>query len=160
MAQEKEINETPWMSWLEDNIGQKEVPGKDGNNPFITEMFNYTSLKGHPLALLDETAWCAACANAALVKNGFEGTNSAAASSFETCGQQISKLKYGAIVVLKRANNRRHVTFFVEYADDEHMTCLGGNQHNALDKSLYKIADMVAIRWPTPIKTKSGMRQS
>lgn len=140
-------SETPWMDWLLANKGQKEIPGNKAN-PFITELFQYTSLKNHPMATTDETAWCAACANAALVKNGYKGTNSAAAASFDNYGTKLDKPKYGCVITLRHPGGGRHVAFFLGYNAQGRLRLLGGNQSNSLKESLFSASELVAARWP------------
>lgn len=140
-------SETPWMDWLERNKGQKEIPGSKAN-PFIVDLFRYTSLRNHPMATSDETAWCAALACAALEKNGYKSPNSAAAAAFDKYGEE-SKLKYGAIVTFRRTGGSgRHVTFYVGTNSQGRLRCLGGNQGNALKESLYSKSELVSVRWP------------
>lgn len=140
-----------WMIWLERNKGQKEIAGSKANQ-FIVDTFQYTSLKNHKLALSDETAWCAALANAALRKNGMKGTNSAAAKSFDKYGEEAT-LDRGMVVTTKNPKTgQRHVTFCAKKpkAGDKTFIGLGGNQGNALKESTYQIAHIVAIRKPVP----------
>ncbi len=146
---------TPWMTWGLAHEGEKEVSG-DKANPFITDCFKYTSLKNHPMAESDETAWCAAYANAALKKNGYKGTNSAAAKSFDDYGTAC-ELKYGAVVTIKHVSGGRHVTFFHSWKDQSKKIaiCFGGNQSNALRKSAYNLSgnkngsdEIIGVRWP------------
>lgn len=137
---------TPWMAWLERNIGQKEIPGTKAN-PFILDCFKYTSLRNHKLALTDETAWCAALANAALVKNGYIGTDSAAARSFDTCGEPCG-YEFGALIPIKYPAGNRHITFLHD-VDSKYVYGLGGNQGNALKISKYsKSLVYKSPRWP------------
>jgi uncharacterized protein (TIGR02594 family) len=139
---------TPWMSWLEANVGEKEIWGHKAN-PFITELFRYTSLKNHPLATSDETAWCAALACAALEKNGYSSPHSASAKSFDTYGTKLSEPKYGAILTFRReGGSGRHVTFYVGTDINGNLLCIGGNQSNMLRESLYSPSKLVEIRWP------------
>ncbi len=138
-------SETPWMDWMERSIGQKEIPG-NAANPFIVDVFRYTSLKNTKYALTDETPWCAACVNAALVKNGYQGTNSAAVYSFNKYGTELKTPKYGAIIVLGY-----HVTFFKELGPHGYYSCLGGNQADKVKVSNFPIHDVQTIRWPVAL---------
>ncbi len=148
-------DETPWMTWINKHIGETEIPGI-ASNPFIVECFDHTTLAGTPLALLDETAWCAALACAALEKTGFESPHSAAAAEFDNYGIEC-QLKYGAIMTFKReGGSGRHVTFFSGEEDDRLLRGTGGNQGNSLKPSLFSRAQLVSVRWP--IKRES--RQS
>lgn len=140
-------SETPWMDWLERNLGQKEISGNRAN-PFIVDLFRYTSLSGHKLATSDETAWCAALACAALEKNGFSSPKSASAATFDTYGTEC-ELKYGAVLTFRRkGGSGRHVTFYRGTDARGRLKCLGGNQGNSLRESYYPKDDLVSIRWP------------
>lgn len=140
-------SDTPWMTWLERNVGQKEIAGNKANQ-FIVDCFQYTSLANSRMALSDETAWCAALANAALRKSGFKGTNSAAAASFDKYGVALDKPKYGCIVTFKWEGGDRHVTFYSGKNPQGRLDCLGGNQSNMLKHSFYPVACVVSYRWP------------
>lgn len=142
-------SETPWMDWLERNMGEKEISGSRANQ-FIVDLFRYTSLWGNPLALSDETAWCAACACAALEKNGYNSPNSAWAAHFDTFGEKLTEPKFGAIITVKtNSGSKRHVTFFVKKDATGNYICRGGNQANMLKESTYNKDLIAEIRWPT-----------
>ncbi len=145
---------TPWMDWMIKNDGEKEVPGKQ-DNPFIMDLYQY----GNYPEQHDEVPWCAVCANAALMKNGYKGTGSAAAKSFIGCGI-LSELRYGAIIVIRHANGGHHVAFFEEWHNESQklIKLRGGNQSNALKVSTFNVSgndsghdEIVAIRWPVKI---------
>lgn len=136
--------ETPWMEWLRANIGQHEIKGKE-NNPFIVNLFNYTSYQlGN-----DETPWCAATICAALEKNGYESPHRADAKSFDEYGEPC-ELEYGAIITLRHPDGSRHVTCFFSPipAVKSAFLGLGGNQENALKVSQYVKAEIVSVRRP------------
>lgn len=137
---------TPWMDWLETNRGQKEIPGDEANQ-FIVDLFKYTTLANTRAATSDETAWCAACACAALAKNGFTSPDSALAEDFDNYGTP-SELKYGAIVTFRWSNGERHVSFYCGEDAWGRLKCLGGNQGNALKYSSFSKNDVKAVRWP------------
>lgn len=144
-------SETPWMDWLERNKGQKEISGTKAN-PFIVDLFRYTSLRNHPLATSDETAWCAALACAALEKNGYDSPNSASAATFDKYGTE-TELKYGAILTFRRTGGSgRHVTFYVGTDFQGRIKCIGGNQSNSLKESVYDRSGLIAVRWPVKKK--------
>ena len=148
--------QTPWLDWLERNEGEKEIKGIKAN-PFIIDLFRYTSLKDHPLAQSDETAWCAACMCAALSKNGYQSPNSAAAASFDTYGEK-SVLRRGAILTFPtNTGSHRHVTCFTGEEKNGLVECIGGNQGNKLKRSWYKKEDIEACRWP--IKNQPTMEE-
>lgn len=145
-------SKTPWMDFLKRNEGQKEIPGTKANQ-FIIDLFQYTSIKNLKLALSDETAWCAACACAALRKNGMQDTNSASAATFDKYGTKLDAPKYGCIVTFKTTTgSRRHVTFFSHEDAQGRLVCLGGNQGNALKYSAFAKSKVAQYRWPVPLE--------
>ena len=131
------------MDWLERNKGQKEIPGHEAN-PFIVDLFRYTSLWGNDLSLSDETAWCAALACAALEKNGYMSPRSAAASAFKNFGVEC-EMKYGAILTFNWGGGGKdvelidHVSFYSGKDVKGRIKCLGGNQSNTLRDSYFQI---------------------
>lgn len=145
---------TPWMDWLEANRGQKEIPGHEANQ-FIVDLFKYTSLANTQAALSDETAWCAACACAALAKNGFASPDSALAEDFDNYGTPC-ELKYGAIVTFRWFNGDRHVSFYCGEDAWGRLKCLGGNQGDALKYSSFSKDDVKAVRWPIKATTENS----
>lgn len=147
-----DMGETPWMDFLLRNLNQKEIPGTKAN-PFIADLFKYTSLRGTKLALSDETAWCAALVCAALGKTGYEHVNSASARECEKIGVE-SEIRYGAIATVPRKGGSGRHVFFI-YAHNRKagtVVGLGGNQSNALNKRTFKVKDLKAVRWPIKMK--------
>jgi len=71
----------PWMIVAKALEGEAEMAGKAAN-PRILEMFRVAGLPDDPAFRSDETAWCAAFANSCLRCGGYQGTQSALASSF------------------------------------------------------------------------------
>src|SRR5947207_1289029 len=69
----------PWMLVAQTLQGEAEIAGKAAN-PRIIEMFRVAGVPDDPLFRSDETAWCAAFANACLRCAGYQGTQSALAS--------------------------------------------------------------------------------
>ncbi len=147
----------PHMDWLTKNLGQKEISGHQAN-PFIVDLFRYTSLKNTKWALSDETAWCAALVNAALIKNGFYGTNSALADSFNRykynliylVGKEgkLTDAEYGDIVTL----GTHHVTFWKgKGSSSSKFVGRGGNQSNTLKDSVYSTAEIKSIHRPQKV---------
>lgn len=134
-----------WMTWAKAHLGEHEVLGSK-DNPFIMSLYpdgNYPQQH-------DEVPWCACFVNAALKRNGYKGSNSAAAKSFDKYGTACEP-KYGAIITLRHANGGRHVTFFSHWVNEAAglAACLGGNQANSVKVSTYNFKkELVASRWP------------
>lgn len=137
------MTQIPWYHWLDSHLGEHEIEGRDFNNPFILSLFKNTSY--HPLN--DETPWCAAAINTALIETGYKGTGSAAAISFANYGMPCNKIR-GAIIVFKWADGGHHVALLNRVIDDKYVECLGGNQADTVKLSKYKISSIIACRWP------------
>ncbi len=128
------------------------------DHPRIVEMHSYTSLKAKD----DETPWCASAVNAWLVEAGFEGTNSAAAISFEEYGQKVkqSDLTLGDIVIFKRGSQSwmRHVGLYAGqsrmHGGKKQLLILGGNQSDKVCYQWYSISGITAIRRPKNVEVK------
>lgn len=131
------------MEFMRRNIGQKEIAGKDQNNPFILALFEHTSYK----ADTDETPWCAAAVCAALEESGFKSTGSVAAVSYLDYGVAC-ELKQGCVVVLRRKDGGHHVTFCEKVLPGKFFQGLGGNQSDEITISTYMQSSIVAKRWP------------
>lgn len=144
-------SETPWMSWMSLHEGEREIKGSD-DNAFIMSLYKYGNYK----AAHDEVPWCAVCANAALMINGYIGTGRADAISFAKCGEEC-ELKFGAIVVIRHKDGSHHIAFFSKWIDEKKglIELFGGNQSNALKKSVFNVSgnkngkdQIIAVRWP------------
>jgi uncharacterized protein (TIGR02594 family) len=135
-------SETPWMDWMLKFVGQHEVAGPEAN-PFIVDLFSYTSLANTPYAFSDETPWCAACVCAALEKNGYASPHSAGVSAFDNYGERLQKPRYGAIL-----NLGYHVTFFFDFKVLGYYDCLGGNQADSIKITKFPMGDVKSIHWP------------
>lgn len=138
-------NDAPWMKIAIGELGQTEIVGSR-DNPRIVEYHQYTSLHASD----DETAWCSSFANYCMAKAGITGTKSAAALSWKTWGKPVAKsdLRYGDVIVFDHGGGHGHVTFFHHDAGDGLITCLGGNQSNAVRYSNYSLSKVAAIRRP------------
>jgi uncharacterized protein (TIGR02594 family) len=134
-----------------ERAGIIEVAGPKAH-PTILSFFNYTTLKNHPLAKTDETAWCSAFICAIMEQCDIRSSKSAAARSWLGWGEALQQPRIGCVVVLDRAdaNNKSaaHVGLWAGHIDDKHFALLGGNQSNKVCTKLYKYADVQGYRWP------------
>jgi uncharacterized protein (TIGR02594 family) len=144
------MSEPDWLRAGRKFLGTQEIAGKK-HNPLIVEWFEKS---GHGWIKDDETAWCAAFANAMLEEVGIKGSNSVAARSFLKWGKE-SKAVPGAIVVLWRGSKggaQGHVGFLVKESDT-HVLLLGGNQGNAVSIASYPKSQVLGYRWPARLRT-------
>ena len=138
----------PYLVWAERNVGQKEIPGNK-SNPFIVDLFKYTSLKGTAMALNETTAWCAAFVCAGLGKNGYKNVNSASARECEKIGVATTPQR-GAIATIKRSGGSGRHVFFISSVNEKAGTCkgCGGNQSDSVSIVTYKISALASCRMP------------
>lgn len=140
------MSEPSWMAEARALVGLKEIVGSK-HEPRIVQFF---ADAGHAWVKDDETAWCAAFANAMLKRVGISGTGSLAARSFLKWGENISKPRVGCIVVFWRGKPtgwQGHVGFYVG-EDKTHIHVLGGNQSNAVTIGRYAKSRLLGYRWP------------
>jgi uncharacterized protein (TIGR02594 family) len=137
-----------WLSWFElakAEIGTLEGAGK-GNNPRVVQYYADAGFAG---VKSDDVAWCAAFANAMLVRAGFPGTASLAARSFLTWGKTVAKPYPGCVVVFKRGDSawQGHVAFYVGETAT-HIKVLGGNQSDKVSIANYPRSKLLGYREP------------
>jgi uncharacterized protein (TIGR02594 family) len=134
-----------WLTKGRELVGLKEIVGSKHER----KVLDFFAEAGHPEIHDDETAWCAAFANAMLRRAGYAGTGSLAARSFLNWGTKLEKPQRGCIVVFKRGNSewQGHVAFFIS---DQGATVevLGGNQGNSVSYARFKKSDVLDYRWP------------
>ena len=96
------------------------------------------------------TAWCAAFANAVLVKLGYDWSGSLESASFEHYGKPVKTAARGDIVVLHGGRRSpTHVGFLVGTAKVNGLLyyyVLGGNQSNRVQVSMFPASSVSAIR--------------
>jgi uncharacterized protein (TIGR02594 family) len=82
-------------------------------------------------------------------KAGFTGTNSALARSWLKWGRSLPGFKRGAIVVFLRGSNpnQGHVAFALNDLDDQ-IEVVGGNQSDAVTRTLYPKSKILGYRYP------------
>ncbi|WP_420392575.1 TIGR02594 family protein [Acuticoccus sp.] len=138
----------PWLEYLTNHIGLKEVPGAQ-HNPLIVE---WGKLAGIAWWNNDEDAWCAVAVNGALVHCGYPSTRSALARSFTSYGTPLARPVRGAIVVFPRGSNTLfgHVGIVESVQSDGTLTVINGNVGNAVRRSVFRTASILpdGIRWP------------
>lgn len=138
-----------WLTKARELVGLKEIVGSQHERKIL----DFFAEAGHPEIHDDETAWCAAFANAMLRRAGYAGTGALNARSFLNWGTKLSQPKLGCIVVFKRGNSswQGHVAFFIADRGST-VEVLGGNQGNAVSITRMSKADVLGYRWPL-IKT-------
>jgi len=133
------MNKPKWLQIAEKELGVHETPGPKATARII-EYGKATSLKPQS----DEVPWCAIFVNWCLQQAGIQGTNSAAAASFEDWGRDLGdEPEIGCIVVLPH-----HVTFYAGAMDEDTIIGLGGNQSDQVKRSNYPVERVISYRWP------------
>ena len=89
----------PWMRVAQALEGEAELAGR-ASNPRIVEMFRIAEVPDQPAFKKDETAWCAAFANACLRCPGYAATKSALAlrlsAPWAVCRRSIASSRRSA----------------------------------------------------------------
>ncbi len=141
-------NRVPWLEYLCNHIGLKEVPGAQ-HNPLIVE---WGKQSGIDWWNNDDDAWCAVAVNGALVNSGYPSTRSALARSFTRYGTRLTRPVRGAIVVFPRGTNPLygHVGIVEAVQSDGTITIVNGNSGNAVRRSVFRTSSILpdGIRWP------------
>ena len=136
-----------WFTWAKTRIGVKEIVGA-AHNPIVLDFWKLGKVALDVRD--DETAWCAAFANAALEVTGYRGTRSGRARSFaESPLFKPCDMRVGSILVFSSSAgpNNGHVGF-VESVTDTHANVVGGNQGNAVSTAPFPLSRIVANVWP------------
>jgi uncharacterized protein (TIGR02594 family) len=133
-----------WLRLAIEEIGTKELPGPRSNP---TVMQYYYEVVGKRMQ--DSVPWCAAFAGAMLMRAGKKSSGSLMARSYMRYGKGVSP-RPGAIAVFPRGSSKvyGHVNF-VERVDGDRLTCVGGNQSDAVTRQTYSRRKALGFRWPT-----------
>lgn len=134
----------PWFSEAVINLGVKEAPGAN-DNPKVTAYYESAVRKKHA----DSVPWCAAFVGAMLERTGYAGTGSLMARSYLKWGKKLAEPERGAVVVFKRGAAPAGHVGFVESWDADSITCLGGNQGDAVTYASFPRSSVLGYRWPT-----------
>ncbi len=137
----------PWLNWwmreLANNV--KEVPGSPSAGRII-EYHSHTTLR----ATSDEIPWCSAAMCCAMHECGLSSTQSAAARSWLGFGIRLKSFQLGAIAIFERGAPESlsgHVAIALS-EDNGVVTCIGGNQSNAVAVAKYPKSKLIAYMWP------------
>lgn len=132
-----------WLKAIFELEGLKEIVGGK-HEPEIVKFFKEA---GHPGVKDDETAWCAAAANAILGRSGITGTGQLTARSFMNWGVETKAPKRGDIVVIKRGKStwQGHVFFYLGKVGNR-IWGIGGNQGNAVSVASFPASDLLGYR--------------
>lgn len=131
-----------WMLIAAQEIGVSEILGKR-NNPRI-EMYHASTTLG---AAADEVPWCSSFVNWCIESAGMQGTNSAAARSWDKWGKDTPPI-FGAVATVPRTGGSGRHVFFVAGFTGTHVFGLGGNQSNSVNVVPYRRSILTACRRP------------
>lgn len=113
----------------------------------------------------DDVAWCASYVGWCLEQAGIRSTRSKTAASYATWGVPCvapglrgPHFAIGSVVVFGKrdadAVGSGHVGFCMGRSGAE-LYLLGGNQQNRVSIATRKVADVVAVRWPSAVQLPS-----
>lgn len=158
------MTDPKWLAYAREFEGLREIVGSRHEAKIV----KFFAEAGHPEVRDDETAWCAAFANAMLARAGVKGTGSLMARSFLRWGETIpfNQARPGDIVVFPRGDSKTqgHVAFFLREVGDAWIEVIGGNQSNAVTIARYPKRSLLGVRRPsakaarpkTMAKTREG----
>lgn len=138
-----------WMPHAGSKLGEHEFPG-EAANPFVVECLSLCRQLPPGMMHSDETAWCSAFVNWCMKQAGLRYTESAAASSWLSWGQELSlhkPLPWGAILVFRREGG--HHVAFNEGERGSDILVLGGNQENMVSSAFRSRSLLMGARWPS-----------
>ena len=137
-----------WLDLAYKELGVRETPGEK-TSPRIREYLD-TVTGGEKLT--DEDAWCSAAMNYVIERSGMEGTDSAAAVSWNRWGRKLSGPKVGCLVVLWRVHPddwRSYVGFVVDVDfDKKRIKVYGANQQDPWCEQWFPMHRVRSYRWP------------
>jgi len=129
-------------------LGVKEVLG-DGNSDQVEKYHLYASKENnvhHP----DSVPWCSSFICYVIEKSGLRSTNSLMARSWSQWGDSSKDLPApGDIVVFwrgKRQGPFGHVGIYLRTNADGNIVCLGGNQNDEVNISIFNSSQVLDIR--------------
>lgn len=141
MTQQPEL---PWIAYARQQIGTREIPGKQHNAKIMQWLKNLKSWIAD-----DETPWCGTFVAECLRANKlWYPAKFPAAKSFLELAVPLPKPAYGCIVVFSR-NGGGHVGFVVGKDKAGNLMVLGGNQSNAVNIKPFALSRVVGYRWPS-----------
>lgn len=138
-----------WLAVAIGELGVAEVPGRE-TNARILEYWQAVVTRA-PGGVHDETPWCSAFLNWAMVQAGLTGTGSALARSWVKWGRNTQP-RLGSVVVLPgKADWQGHVGLYMGRGDSPAapIMLLGGNQDDSVRVKPYAALPL-AWRWPEP----------
>ena len=148
-----------WLDFVRAKTGVHEIPGNE-HHPFILECLESCVNLGAWAKGRDETPWCGALINLAMLRSGYLGpSRPALASAWIDWGMELPGPWAGCVTVIRKkggkadptTGSRRgfHVSLFEEQTD-EGLWLRGGNQSDQVKLSFYPALkyDLLAHRWP------------
>lgn len=133
------------FSFATNYIGLQEIKG-DKHNDFIIKMFDDI---GHKWVHDDETAWCSCFINWIALKIGAKRSGKLDARSWLEIGQSTNFPVHGDVVIFWRESKdgwKGHVGLFSGYTKSGDIYCLGGNQNNEVNISVYPVGRLLGFR--------------
>ena len=131
-----------WMLVAAQEFGVSEILGPR-SNPRIEMYHASTSLGSRD----DSVPWCSSFVNWCMESAQVQGTNSAAARSWDRWGSATPPT-YGAVATVPRTGGSGRHVFFVAGFTATHIFGLGGNQSDKVNVAVYRRPSLTACRVP------------
>lgn len=141
----EQTTQEQFIKLASDFIGTQEIKGREHSH-VIMDMFNTL---GHTWVTTDETSWCTAFINWLGKSIGVDYSKKLNARSYLDVGEATESPIPGDIVVFWRESLeswKGHVGIFMGYNKDGNVFCLGGNQNNEVNITLYSKDRVLGFR--------------
>ncbi len=152
-----------WYLWAKALAGKRETD--ESLIALLVPTWAKLGLPGYKKLAGKAFAWCGVAAASALIATGYSyQKNGAAARNWAKFGQEIdwraNGIPRGAIMHINGASNcnsasSNHVTFAdgdcaaSDLGKGASVPGYGGNQADSFKRSMYPVADLCAVRWPS-----------
>jgi uncharacterized protein (TIGR02594 family) len=145
----------PWLRIAQRFDGQREL-GDDGQLSQTVRGF-FRATRFPPGLINERTSWCAAFVCTVLDLAGIEHPRSARARDFIAWGTELKQPVRGAVLVFERtiggktSENHGHVAICdrdLVSPQQLEVSCIGGNQDNAVCSRRKKLEHLLSARWP------------
>jgi len=144
------IEYCPFPSWVKtamQEVGTKEAYGKE-DNPRVVFYHSFSGGKYEH----DQVPWCGSFLAYVFSANGIELPKTPErALSWVNFGKEVEEPKLGAVAVKNRLGGGGHVCLVVGKNPQGDLYCLGGNQRDEVNISLYPASAFITFRLPTVV---------
>lgn len=135
----KDSYEGKLIAWGAPKIGWTEF----SHDAFWSQYWKISGLPSYKTVIGTKHAWCQLAVNAGLQAGGYKGTGRADAISTKSWGKQADDWWFMSPIHIQHPGGGNHATFFLWWVDKSKglAACMGGNQGNSWNITVYRIAE-------------------